>query len=207
MKITIDDDVCAKYGTTPLEMFVLIFLKYSSLQRIDPFMYIKDMITDKKVFENSPATMFHGPTYYPVPVFDEKLQRVIIDSDTAMPKDSEFDILAKQIQDKFPPGKLEGTIYYYRGQTKNVAHHLKKWWKIFNVDKKYTSEDILNATDRYVAQFVNSKQGMRLCQYFILKDDRRVDQDGKGYVEQISDLSTILENPDEDASTPYNLVI
>ena len=35
---------------------------------------------------------------------------------------------------------------------------------------------------------------MRVLKYFIWKDERKVDSDGNGYVNEVSDLATFIEN-------------
>ena len=53
---------------------------------------------------------------------------------------------------------------------------------------------IVNAAKRYVASFNGNYTGMRIAKYFIMKNPTKQDENGKGYVEQVSDLLTFLEN-------------
>ena len=199
MKISFDENECSKNGLSLTETLALAFIKQCAAERKNPNEFIQNLFDRKMIFENQPSTLFRGPVYYPMGDYDRKLQAIILDSDKSLPKDSSFEELAQQLQEFFPKGKMSGTKNtYYRGSYLTVAHHLKKWWKIYNFKNKYTFKDIIKATEKYASQFENDLTNMRTCAYFILKDDKRVDQDGKGYVEQISDLSVILENMNDD---------
>ena len=37
---------------------------------------------------------------------------------------------------------------------------------------------------------------MRILKHFIWKDERKIDGEGKGYIEEVSDLATWIENAD-----------
>lgn len=40
---------------------------------------------------------------------------------------------------------------------------------------------------------------MRVLKYFIWKDEKKVNEDGVGYIEEHSDLATFLENKDDES--------
>ena len=41
---------------------------------------------------------------------------------------------------------------------------------------------------------------MRILKYFIWKDERKVDSEGSGYVEEVSDLASWIENEGGDTN-------
>ena len=74
----------------------------------------------------------------------------------------------------------------------NLAKSLKKFFKLYG--NKYSDEQILNAAKKYIESFNGRYAYMRVLKYFIWKDERKVDSDGNGYVNEVSDLATFIEN-------------
>lgn len=108
--------------------------------------------------------------------------------------------LAERVQDCFPKTKMRDmrgneTPFYYRSNKAEIRNKLRKFLERYG---EYSDEEIVDATRRYVASFNGNYAGMRLAKYFIWKDDRRLDEDGRTKVENVSDLATFLENKDED---------
>jgi hypothetical protein len=126
----------------------------------------------------------------------EKCDNVLLSSDKAVPKDSKILKLAERLVNIMPKIKMPGTPYYYRCNRREVAGKLKKFYKLYNPDGKYTEEDIVEATKKYVEAFNGNYRYMKLLKYFILKNETKVNPDGKTFYEETSQLATILENKD-----------
>ena len=71
---------------------------------------------------------------------------------------------------------------------------MKKFFKLY--DNTYTDEQILNATKNYVTNFNGNYNYMRVLKYFIWKDEKKLHEDGKMGVVEVSDLANYIENAD-----------
>ena len=92
--------------------------------------------------------------------------------------------------------------FYFRCNKTEIKNKLKKFFTIYG---EVSDEDIIDATERYVASYApKGYRGMRLAKYFIMKDDRKLMADDEVHVEEISDLATFPENKTED--TPSDIV-
>lgn len=100
--------------------------------------------------------------------------------------------LAEEIRKLFPSGKKDNR-YPWRGSLRTLSDRLSKLDKYFGLDK-YTDEAIIEATKDYISNFELDKTGMRICPYFLLKD-------------QNSDLVSWLENEKEDVENKDNFNI
>lgn len=114
--------------------------------------------------------------------------------------DERLSELATRVQDCFPKTKMRDmrgneTPFYYRCNKAEIRNKLRKFLERFG---EYTDEEIVDATKRYVASFNGNYAGMRLAKYFIWKDDKKLDEEGRTRIENVSDLATFLENKDED---------
>ena len=68
---------------------------------------------------------------------------------------------------------------------------LKSFYKRYG--RKYTEDEIANATQEYVDSFNGNYTFMRVLKYFIIKDVRKQGEE-VNYVEQVSELASYLEN-------------
>ena len=119
----------------------------------------------------------------------ELIASIIIDSDkTTINKDVEFNDLAKKMRDLFPEGRKEGTTYYWRDSVAIIARKLKTLVAKFNA--KFTEEQALEATIKYVESFNGDFRYMQLLKYFILKTDKNTG-------EIRSDFLSLIENPED----------
>lgn len=205
MRVSFDDAVCSKYGMTLTEALGLAFVKSCCIEKKNPAEYIEDMLKNEKLFVNNPGTLFRGPVYHPTPSWNEKLNQLIIDSDNALPEDDAFAETAVKMQAMFPKGKMQidGGVVYYRGEKGRVTAKLKKWWKLYNSDRIYSFDDILSATEKYVAQKEEYGTNIKCCPYFILKEVKVENPDGSRNVEFVSDLSVMLENMDDEETQTF----
>ena len=86
----------------------------------------------------------------------------------------------------------DSTCHYFRGNKKDTILRLKKFFKRYG--NKFTDEQILEAARSYVASFNGNYHYMRVLKYFIWKDAKKEDADGNLYVDETSDLATLIEN-------------
>ena len=127
--------------------------------------------------------------------FLNKVQAALLSKDPDVPEEDKLDALASQLMEIFPKGKKEGTTSYWRGNRKEIRERLQKFFKLYG--NKYTDEQILKATQDYVSSFNGNYSYMRVLKYFILKDERKSDEEGKLIVQQVSDLATFIENAED----------
>ena len=139
--------------------------------------------------------------------FLDKVQAALLSKDPDVPEEDKLDTLASQLMEIFPKGKKEGTTSYWRGNRKEIRERLQKFFKLYG--NKYTIEQVLKATQNYVSSFNGNYSYMRILKYFILKDERKPDEEGKLITQQVSDLASYIENEgQEDSSSDWtaNLV-
>lgn len=119
--------------------------------------------------------------------FIEMAESIPIDNKRVPTKAERFE-LADKMRGLFPEGKKTGTSKYWRGNRSDVDEKLRKFFDKYGV---YEADKIVEATQKYIQSFGDSKQLMRTLEYFILKDGS-------------SDLATILENVDSVKSDSQN---
>ena len=191
MKIIIDEKVCTKHRMTLQEALIAL-----AIRNIDAYSEIPNMLNREILVEDKTEDWYKVTQHW-----SDVLDEIIADSSGAVEKsDEELLELAKKMRELYPQGKMKDrygrpTPYYYRCNNSEVVKKLKKFYTIFG---NVSDEDILDATKRYVASFQGNYTGMRLIKYFILKDDVKPSEDGRGHVEQISDLATFLENKESE---------
>ena len=127
--------------------------------------------------------------------FLNKVQAALLSKDPDVPEEDKLDTLASRLMEIFPKGKKEGTTSYWRGNRKEIRERLQKFFKLYG--NKYTDEQILKATQDYVSSFNGNYSYMRVLKCFVLKDERKSDEEGKLIVQQVSDLATFIENAED----------
>ncbi len=181
MNITINEAVLEKYNLTLDEFLVL----YLCSKEVDIESIIKQLIENKIVdrdLHNKVSAVVSNNT-------KELIASIIIDSDkTTINKDVEFNDLAKKMRDLFPEGRKEGTTYYWRDSVAIIARKLKTL--VAKFDAKFTEEQALEATRKYVESFNGDFRYMQLLKYFILKTDKNTG-------EIRSDFLSLIENPED----------
>lgn len=133
--------------------------------------------------------------------FLDKVYAALLSRDPDVPDEGRLDNLASQLMEIYPRGKKGGTTSYWRGNRKEVRERLQKFFKLYG--SKFTDEQILQATQNYVTSFNGNYSYMRVLKYFIMKDERKEDDEGRYVVQQVSDLATLIENS-EDLRTVRN---
>lgn len=184
MKYVIDTDVCAKeHVGLPVVLSVMLLQTGVDLQELKQDMLDEEVLVD------------HGGDLYVTQAWADKVARVLLLSDKEVPKEDRLDNLVTKLMEIFPKGKKTGTSVYWKGNRKDNKLKLQKFFKLYGND--YTDEQILKAAKQYVDSFNGNYTYMRALKYFIWKDDKKVDAEGKGYVEEVSDLATYIENMDQ----------
>lgn len=98
-----------------------------------------------------------------------------------------YDELADKLRELYPKGRKEGTSYLWRDSHAKIANKLRTLVKKYNF--KFTDEQAINATKRYIESFNSNYSYMQLLKYFILKKD-------KDTGEENSQLMSYIENED-----------
>jgi hypothetical protein len=193
MKITIDEDICKQYGLEVAELLAILLVKTSTnIPRLFNNMEAKQYII-KDAFEGYLVTQH----------WNDVSDSIILDSEKANIKDEnkEIEDLALELMSIFPAQKKQGTCHYFRGNKKDISLRLKKFFKLYG--DSYTKEQILDAARKYVASFNGNYSYMRILKYFIWKDERKTDSEGKGYTEETSDLASYIDNNGEESNNDW----
>ena len=193
MKITIDENICKQYGLEVAELLAILLVKTSTnIPRLFNNMETKQYII-KDAFEGYLVTQH----------WSDVSDSIILDSEKANVKDEnkEIEDLALELMAIFPAQKKQGTCHYFRGNKKDISLRLKKFFKLYG--NTYTSEQILNAARKYVESFNGNYSYMRILKYFIWKDERKTDSEGKGYIEETSDLASYIDNNGEESNNDW----
>ena len=118
----------------------------------------------------------------------EMLDSVIMDSDKEQEPQDRLIQLATRLKEIFPKGKKDGTNYYWADGVALIVRRLKLFFKKYS--NKFTDEQIIQATEKYVQGFNGNYQYMRLLKYFIFKE--KIGANGE--VEGDSELINYIEN-------------
>lgn len=182
MKITIDDKVCLKHKLTVEETLIALAVKYGK--------------NIKEAYENlldREVLMRDDENTYLTQHWNDVLDEVLVDSSGAIDDEDRLRGLATKMRDVYPKGKMPGTPYYYQCNTREIMLKLKKFFKVYG---NYTDDDIVDATQRFVASFNGNYKFLPLIKYFISKDKMVMDEEGQQHVSPESPLATFLENKD-----------
>ena len=190
MKITIDEKVCIKHKMTVQEVLIALIMRMGKAPDAIENMLNREILVDTGEYQVTQH-------------WSDVLDEILSDSSGAVEKsDEELVELAKKMREVYPEGKMRDrfgaiTPYYYRCNNSEVSKALKRF---FTEKGNYTDEEIIDATKRYVADFQGQywQKGMRLLKYFIIKNPIKHGEDGRGYVEQVSDLETYLNNKESE---------
>lgn len=184
MKVTINSEIAQQKGLTTQEVMLVSIIKSG----VDVEKTIESLIQRQVLVKDLFGQM--AVTQRWAEVCDD----VLLSSDSTIPSDAELASLADKLMAIMPQGRKDGTNYYYKGNRREITLKLKKFTKLYG---KYSDEAIIKATQKYVDGFNGDYTYMRLLKYFILKEDRKVDSEGNGYIEEVSELATMLERDGE----------
>ena len=182
MKYTIDEAVCAEHNLTLPEALCLLACK-----SCDNIYQLLDEMKEKELL-----TKQGNP--YPTPHWEEELSGILLEADKSVPVKERCTRLAEQMRQLFPKGIKTGNAAW-RGNVREVTLRLQKFFKLYG--DKWTDEEILEATQRYIDHFRGDYTYMRILKYFIMKSDRKMDEEGTVHIEDISELATWLDIPEE----------
>ena len=165
MKIEVSDKICEKYNLSIEEALVLIGLKYSSqevFQKLNKERFLLDL----------GSSIFNEETKYKLSrKANEVLSCILAEStDVVAKRTTNIEELADKLRDIYPSGKIYNTNYYYRCNRQDIINKLKTFFKMYGT--KYTDEQIINATQKYVNSFNGNYAYLKLLKYFIWKDER-----------------------------------
>lgn len=186
MTVTFNEEICKKNGLE-VEEFLAILLVKTNVDIPKLFKSMEDKhILVKDMFNN----------YLITQKFDDIACTIMLDSDKDRQSPERIENLALKLMEVFPKEKKAGTCHYFRGNKKDISLRLKKFFKLYG--NKYTDEELINAAREYVASFNGNYSYMRILKYFIWKDEKKIDSEGTGYVEETSDLASCIENKGQD---------
>ena len=187
MKYVIDENLCKERGLDlPSVLAILLVKSNTDIPKLLTELVSKQVLVKEE-------GLFEGG-YLVTQRWDDVLSNLLLDSEQQNPKKNEehLEALAKSLMEAFPQGRKQNTNTYWRGNIKDTKLRLKKFFKLYG--DKYTDEQIIQAAKRYVESFNGDYRFMRVLKYFIWKDDKKVNSEGDGYIEEVSDLATLLEN-------------
>ena len=165
MKIEVSDEICKKYNLSIEEALVLIGLKYSSQE-------IFQKLNKERFLLDLGSSIFEEETKYKLSrKANEVLSCILAEStDVVAKRTTNIEELADKLRDVYPSGKIYNTNYYYRCNRQDIINKLKTFFKIYGT--KYTDEQIINATRKYIKSFNGNYTYLKLLKYFIWKDER-----------------------------------
>ena len=149
-------------------------------------------LTDKLVNNEMLVKSESSEDYFITCRWDSVVNDILLSADPKVPSEDSILDLATKLMNLFPAGKKDGTPYYWKGNKKDIKEKLQKFYKLYG--QKYTEDQILSATESYVKSFNGNYKFMRLLKYFIWKADKKINEEGSYYVEEVSELATYIEN-------------
>ena len=164
-KIEVNDEICKKYNLSIEEALVLIGLKYSSQE-------IFQKLNKERFLLDLGSSIFEEETKYKLSrKANEVLSCILAEStDVVAKRTTNIEELADKLRNIYPSGKIYNTNYYYRCNRQDIINKLKTFFKMYGT--KYTDEQIINATQKYIKSFNGNYAYLKLLKYFIWKDER-----------------------------------
>lgn len=200
MKYTIDEKICNNLGLDLPSVLAVILVKSG----VNISKLFNDLVQKQVLVSGN--SLFNE--YQVTQRWDDVVSTILLDSEQQNPSDNDAHLekLARSLMEVFPEGRKPDTNVYWRGNVRDIKLRLKKFFKLYGT--KYTDSQILDATRRYVDSFNGNYSYMRVLKYFLWKDAVRKGSEGN-YIEDISDLATLIENEgqeDTDRDWTTNIV-
>lgn len=189
MKIVIDEDVIKKNGYNLLDVLSMLIVVCC---KANPVNAVQSTCRKLCISENLLGEYNLPDKQY------KQLQEMLLTSEDINTDDETIN-LANEMRKLFPSGTKFGVSW--RSNTSDIVSRLKSFYKRYG---KYSDEEILDATRRYVASFNCDNTNMRVLKYFIWKDVQKVDDNGRGYIERGSDLASWIDDKNDSANNKYN---
>ena len=185
MKITIDEDACKKVKLSLPEVLMITLVKTG----VNIETLLKQM-KEKQILIEEHTLL--GTNLLVTQRWSDLSDKALLSADKSVPDNKRLENLAKSLMEVFPAGKKEGTSQYWKGNLRDNTLRLAKFFKLYG--DKYTDEQMIEAAKNYVSSHNGKYQYMRVLKYFIWKDTRKVNSEGEGYIEEVSDLAAFIEN-------------
>lgn len=189
MKYIIDENICKKHDLAVEELFCILACKSCN----NLYTLIEKMKEQEKLSKETPSP-------YPTLHWDQEVCSVLLESDDAIPKKDDCKELAEALRELFPRGIKVGNSAW-RGNVREITLRLQKFFKLYG--NRWSNDEIVDATKRYVDHFNGDFTYMRILKYFIMKSDRVTGEDGTTHIEDISELATWLENQDMETDVDW----
>ena len=162
MKYIIDTDVLKNVDLSLAEFGTLLY--YIDRKDSNEF----DKITESLWTKGYLIKDLHG--YIIEPHSFEKLQVILAECNNPESVNDRASFLADKLREIYHSGKIPNTNYYYKCNRQDIINKLKTFFKMYGT--KYTDEQIINATQKYVNSFNGNYAYLKLLKYFIWKDER-----------------------------------
>ena len=185
MKITIDENACKKMNLSLSEVLMITLIKTG----VNIETLLKQM-KEKQILVEEHTLL--GTNLLVTQRWSDLSDKALLSADKSVPDNKRLENLAKALMEVFPAGKKEGTSQYWKGNLRDNTLRLAKFFKLYG--DKYTDEQLIEAAKNYVSSHNGKYQYMRVLKYFIWKDTRKVNSEGEGYIEEVSDLAAFIEN-------------
>ena len=185
MKLTIDEDACKKVNLSLPEVLMITLVKTG----VNIETLVKQM-KEKQILVEEHTLL--GINLLVTQRWSDLSDKALLSADKSVPDNKRLETLAKALMEVFPAGKTEGTSQYWKGNLRDNTLRLAKFFKLYG--DKYTDEQLIEAAKNYVSSHNGRYQYMRVLKYFIWKDTRKVNSEGEGYIEEVSDLAAFIEN-------------
>ena len=185
MKITIDENACKKVKLSLPEVLMITLVKTG----VNIETLLKQM-KEKQILVEEHTLL--GTNLLVTQRWSDLSDKALLSADKSVPDNKRLENLAKSLMEVFPAGKKEGTSQYWKGNLRDNTLRLAKFFKLYG--DKYTDEQMIEAAKNYVSSHNGKYQYMRVLKYFICKDTRKVNSEGEGYIEEVSDLAAFIEN-------------
>lgn len=166
MKVFISTEALAEQGLTLKDFGVLLYYIEKGTGDIAP------EITNKLWNKNLLTKEIDGYSFngFKIKAVQEWFENSAVPAQEAT---REYGVLADQLRELFPQGKKPGTNYMWKDNTITIARKLKSLddlCKEYGI-ARFTDEEAIDATKRYIASFHGNYDYMQLLKYFILKQN------------------------------------
>lgn len=189
MNYIINEDICKKKGMDLPSLLAVLLVKTGvNITELFNNLIKKEILVRDMFSEGLMVTQR----------WDSICSDILLSADKSIPSEERLFPLIDSLMSIFPAGKKEGTSQYWKGNRKDNKERLQKFFKLYG--NKYSDEQILQAARKYVESFNGQYAYMRTLKYFIWKDERKINNEGKTYIEEVSDLASYIENAGQEES-------
>ena len=177
MRISISTEVLEKHNLT-LGEFLVMLMGFYNINYVETYDKLRNSnLIGANIFAKYGIIMSENSK--------KLVERILTESDARLSTCgiSDFEGLAKKLQELYPEGIKPGKTYSWRGTTEDIAQKLRAL--IVLHDFAFTEEEAIKAVKDYISSFEDQKY-MSLLPFFILKtyDDGEIE----------SPFMTIIEN-------------